>query len=83
MKLEFEMLESNDGHYAKRAPVPGGFVYLFTDWDNERGCSRATATCFVPSEPEANEYGERGAEQLTGAITRGLRGIRTDIQRGK
>jgi len=50
MKLEFEMLESNDGHYAKRAPVPGGFIYLFTDWDDERGQARTTACCFVPNE---------------------------------
>lgn len=52
MKLEFEMLESNDGHYAKRAPVPGGFIYLFTDWDDDTGRARTTACCFVPHTPQ-------------------------------
>ena len=51
MKLEFEMLESNDAHYAKRAPVPGGYIYMFTDWDDDAGRSQATACCFVPDQP--------------------------------
>lgn len=55
MKLEFEILESNDAHYAKRARVDGGHIYLFTDWDNERGRSLATAVCFVPDVLEVHQ----------------------------
>lgn len=69
LSLHFEILSSDDGLLAKRARVTGGYIYLFQEWD---GHAKAATSCFVPDEPEPNEYGERGAEQIYGAIRRGM-----------